>query len=89
MFSFSLSSIHSIRILHFVVPSNDAILCVYRKPSANILKSEAIKDHVAPQVASFSSRGPNPIISDILKVGIIVFFFYIFFTFHFAHIWIK
>lgn len=87
MFSFSLSSIHSIRILH-LVPSNDVILCVYRKPSANILKSEAIKDNAAPEVASFSSRGPNPIISDILKVGIIVFFS-IFFVFQFAHIWIK
>ncbi|XP_052311934.1 subtilisin-like protease SBT4.6 isoform X2 [Populus trichocarpa] len=38
-----------------------------KKPSANILKSEAIKDNAAPEVASFSSRGPNPIISDILK----------------------
>ncbi|CAK7331400.1 unnamed protein product [Dovyalis caffra] len=37
------------------------------KPSANILKSEAIKNPIAPEVASFSSRGPNAIISDILK----------------------
>ena len=35
---------------------------------ASILKSVAIKDTTAPIVASFSSRGPNSIVADILKV---------------------
>ncbi|XP_059627108.1 cucumisin-like [Cornus florida] len=37
------------------------------KPTATIKKSEGIKDELAPYVASFSSRGPNPITRDILK----------------------
>ncbi|CAK9171825.1 unnamed protein product [Ilex paraguariensis] len=37
------------------------------KPTATILKSTEIKDRLAPFVVSFSSRGPNPITSDILK----------------------
>nr|KAJ0221396.1 hypothetical protein LSAT_V11C200093620 [Lactuca sativa] len=36
-------------------------------PSASILKSIEPVDEAAPTVASFSSRGPNPITSDILK----------------------
>ncbi|XP_010532549.1 PREDICTED: subtilisin-like protease SBT4.2 isoform X2 [Tarenaya hassleriana] len=39
-------------------------------PQGSILKSETIKDTDAPLVASFSSRGPNPIVSDILKPDI-------------------
>uniref|UniRef100_A0A6N2L3Y1 Subtilisin-like protease fibronectin type-III domain-containing protein n=1 Tax=Salix viminalis TaxID=40686 RepID=A0A6N2L3Y1_SALVM len=65
MFSFSLSSIHSITILN-LVPSNDAILIQ--------------EGSCCTQVASFSSRGPNPIISDILKVGITVFYIFLHFT---------
>ncbi|XP_057991298.1 cucumisin-like [Hevea brasiliensis] len=38
-----------------------------RKPTATILKSIEYKDKLAPYVVSFSSRGPNPITSDILK----------------------
>ncbi|XP_022714512.1 subtilisin-like protease SBT4.3 [Durio zibethinus] len=38
-----------------------------KKPEAEILKSEVIKDSAAPVVAIFSSRGPNFIIPDILK----------------------
>ncbi|XP_062089437.1 cucumisin-like [Humulus lupulus] len=38
-----------------------------RKPSATIRKSIEVKDESAPFVVSFSSRGPNPITSDILK----------------------
>lgn len=41
---------------------------LYRTPKANILRSEAIKDSSAPIVGSFSSRGPNSIFPDILKV---------------------
>ncbi|KAL7163950.1 hypothetical protein ACSBR2_039957 [Camellia fascicularis] len=37
-------------------------------PQANILKSESLHDSAAPIVASFSSKGPNIIISGILKV---------------------
>ena len=40
----------------------------YRNPQAGILKSEAIKDTDAPTVVSFSSRGPNHIAPDIMKV---------------------
>lgn len=37
-------------------------------PQANILTSESIKEFTAPVVAGFSSRGPNLIFPDILKV---------------------
>ncbi|OMO66692.1 hypothetical protein COLO4_30417 [Corchorus olitorius] len=36
-------------------------------PEAGILKSEVIKDASAPIVATFSSRGPNSVVLDILK----------------------
>ncbi|KAM6578091.1 hypothetical protein CsatB_029928 [Cannabis sativa] len=39
-----------------------------KDPRAMILKSEVTRDSSAPTVASFSSRGPNVIIPDILKV---------------------
>lgn len=42
--------------------------CVIRQPEAEILKSETINDSSAPVVAPFSSRGPNNIVPDILKV---------------------
>ncbi|XVF20155.1 hypothetical protein REPUB_Repub11eG0173900 [Reevesia pubescens] len=38
-----------------------------KRPEAEILRSETIKDSAAPIVASFSSRGPNFIAPDILK----------------------
>ncbi|OMO66729.1 hypothetical protein COLO4_30411 [Corchorus olitorius] len=38
-----------------------------KKPEAEILQSEVIEDATAPIVATFSSRGPNPIVPDILK----------------------
>ncbi|XP_065871981.1 cucumisin-like [Euphorbia lathyris] len=37
------------------------------EPTATILKSTEYKDELAPSVASFSSRGPNPITRDIIK----------------------
>nr|XP_017240801.1 PREDICTED: cucumisin-like [Daucus carota subsp. sativus] len=37
------------------------------KPTATILQSIDVKDSLAPFVVSFSSRGPNPITSDLLK----------------------
>ncbi|CAN6561885.1 unnamed protein product [Malus baccata var. baccata] len=40
------------------------------KPRAKLLKSEVIKDLAAPTVASFSSRGPNRILFDIIKPDI-------------------
>ncbi|KAM1049356.1 hypothetical protein ACFX2C_028467 [Malus domestica] len=40
------------------------------KPLAKLLKSEVIKDLAAPTVASFSSRGPNRILFDIIKPDI-------------------
>nr|POF24654.1 subtilisin-like protease sbt4.3 [Quercus suber] len=38
-----------------------------KNPQASILKSETIKDAEAPTVVSFSSRGPNFFIPDIIK----------------------
>ncbi|KAM1703211.1 hypothetical protein TB2_027988 [Malus domestica] len=40
------------------------------KPRAKLLKSEVIKDLAAPTVASFSSRGPNRILFEIIKPDI-------------------
>ncbi|XP_042481822.1 subtilisin-like protease SBT4.13 [Macadamia integrifolia] len=42
-----------------------------RIPVAMIYKTEAIHDHQAPQVASFSSKGPNTLYPDILKPDLI------------------
>ncbi|VVB16570.1 unnamed protein product [Arabis nemorensis] len=39
-------------------------------PKAAVLKSEAIFNQIAPNVLSFSSRGPNIIVADILKPDI-------------------
>ncbi|CAN6561880.1 unnamed protein product [Malus baccata var. baccata] len=39
-------------------------------PRAKILKSEVIKDLAAPTIASFSSRGPNSILPEIIKPDI-------------------
>ncbi|ESQ56058.1 hypothetical protein EUTSA_v10026895mg [Eutrema salsugineum] len=39
-------------------------------PQGTILKSETVKDNDAPIVASFSSRGPNTLFSDIMKPDI-------------------
>jgi hypothetical protein len=47
---------------------NFSRLLFCRNPQGSILKSEGIKDTHAPVAASFSSRGPNTIASDILKV---------------------
>ncbi|KAI3955664.1 hypothetical protein MKW92_018492 [Papaver armeniacum] len=41
-----------------------------RNPVATILKTESIRNDRAPMVASFSSRGPNSIIPDIIKPDI-------------------
>ncbi|XP_047331709.1 cucumisin-like [Impatiens glandulifera] len=38
-----------------------------RNPTASILKSTEVLDKFAPYIVSFSSRGPNPVTSDILK----------------------
>ncbi|XP_057451743.1 subtilisin-like protease SBT4.3 [Lotus japonicus] len=38
-----------------------------KNPKAEILKSEISKDRSAPKVASFSSRGPNHLIPEIMK----------------------
>ncbi|WCJ19707.1 Subtilisin-like protease SBT4.6 [Euphorbia peplus] len=37
------------------------------EPTATIMKSTAYKNKLAPSVASFSSRGPNPVTRDIIK----------------------
>ncbi|XP_058762395.1 cucumisin-like [Vicia villosa] len=41
-----------------------------RTPTATIFKSEEVEDSLSPYVASFSSRGPNPITPNILKPDI-------------------
>ncbi|KAK9912826.1 hypothetical protein M0R45_036666 [Rubus argutus] len=41
-----------------------------KDPRANILSSEIIKDDAAPVVASFSSRGPNVFLPEIIKPDI-------------------
>ncbi|XP_012472763.1 subtilisin-like protease SBT4.4 [Gossypium raimondii] len=41
-----------------------------KEPKAEIFRSETIKDKFAPKVASFSSRGPNAFVPDILKPDI-------------------
>ncbi|XP_058762391.1 cucumisin-like [Vicia villosa] len=41
-----------------------------RDPTATIFKSEEIEDSLSPYVASFSSRGPNPVTPNILKPDI-------------------
>ncbi|KAG7534798.1 Peptidase S8/S53 domain [Arabidopsis thaliana x Arabidopsis arenosa] len=41
-----------------------------KDPKATVLKSEEISNQTAPIVASFSSRGPSSIVSDILKPDI-------------------
>ncbi|CAK8538235.1 unnamed protein product [Lathyrus sativus] len=41
-----------------------------KNPIATIFKSEEVEDSLSPYVASFSSRGPNPITPNILKPDI-------------------
>ncbi|KAJ1389152.1 Peptidase S8/S53 domain [Sesbania bispinosa] len=41
-----------------------------RNPTATIFKSDEVKDSLSPYIASFSSRGPNPITPNILKPDI-------------------
>ncbi|KAI5434261.1 hypothetical protein KIW84_021216 [Lathyrus oleraceus] len=41
-----------------------------RNPTATIFKSEEVEDSLSPYIASFSSRGPNPITPNILKPDI-------------------
>jgi len=40
----------------------------YSNPTATIFKSNELKDSLAPYIVSFSSRGPNAITPNILKV---------------------
>ena len=48
---------------------HESTIIFFRNPRATILKSEVTNnDTDAPLVASFSSRGPNDIVTDILKV---------------------
>ncbi|KAK7300771.1 hypothetical protein RJT34_11621 [Clitoria ternatea] len=42
-----------------------------RTPTATIFKSDELKDILAPEVASFSSRGPNLVTPEILKPDLI------------------
>ncbi|WCJ19694.1 Subtilisin-like protease [Euphorbia peplus] len=54
-----ISSTNKIDVLRYLISTS--------KPKATIFKSAENKDQFAPSVASFSSRGPNPITHDILK----------------------
>uniref|UniRef100_A0A0D3BHN2 Subtilisin-like protease n=1 Tax=Brassica oleracea var. oleracea TaxID=109376 RepID=A0A0D3BHN2_BRAOL len=54
-------------------PAYDVVLSYInstKNPIAAVLKSETIFNQKAPVIASYSSRGPNPIIPDILKPDI-------------------
>uniref|UniRef100_A0A7N0T6W4 Uncharacterized protein n=1 Tax=Kalanchoe fedtschenkoi TaxID=63787 RepID=A0A7N0T6W4_KALFE len=42
-----------------------------KKPRATILKSEAVKDDLAPAVAQFSARGPNTLFPEIMKPDVV------------------
>lgn len=44
------------------------LIALFSYPIGTILAGETWKDVAAPRVVSFSSRGPNPITADILKV---------------------
>lgn len=44
-----------------------------KNPQGKIRKSVVIRDRTAPVVVSFSSRGPNPISSNILNIVYIMF----------------
>ncbi|WCJ19692.1 Subtilisin-like protease SBT4.3 [Euphorbia peplus] len=54
-----LSSVNNANALKYITTT--------REPTAKIFKSTEHKDGLAPYVASFSSRGPNPITKEILK----------------------
>ena len=45
----------------------------YRNPIGSITKSSEATNKLAPIVASFSSRGPNPVNPNILKVKLVHF----------------
>ena len=45
------------------------LLHLNSNPTASILKSIEVNDTLAPYVPPFSSRGPNPITHDLLKVA--------------------
>ena len=44
------------------------VLPITRNATATIFKSEEVNDGLIPSIASFSSRGPNPITPNTLKV---------------------
>ncbi|KAI3951470.1 hypothetical protein MKW92_016605 [Papaver armeniacum] len=58
------------RATHRAGPKTTLPRPVLINPVATILKTESIRDHRAPMVASFSSRGPNSIMPDIIKPNI-------------------
>ncbi|KAF8397397.1 hypothetical protein HHK36_016310 [Tetracentron sinense] len=41
-----------------------------KNPEANIMRSDVLRDANAPVIVSFSSRGPNPMTTDIIKASI-------------------
>ena len=47
-----------------------SFVCFLSSPQAAILKTEAIFNRTSPLIGSFSSRGPNTIAVDILKVNL-------------------
>lgn len=44
------------------------LFCFLSSPQATVLRTEAIFNQTSPVIGSFSSRGPNTIAVDILKV---------------------
>lgn len=55
---------------HIYLPNMDSFSFSfsYRTPIATIFKTDETKDTISPVVASFSSRGPNIVTPEILKV---------------------
>lgn len=69
----------------FFCPADISTFVILRFAQGTVLKTEVFNQK-APKVASFSSRGPNPIAVDLLKVTVILFYVLSLFDFY-LQIW--